>query len=125
MTRAEYQARRAELRRMLHIPCPPEEVKWRQPLARAHWAETRRETCEQLHRLEGGGYTRTTARQDRIAVLARMQARRNAQRAALKALREAGADDSDITRADWRMRTYNLDPSCYMRKAAELREMRA
>lgn len=127
MTRAEYEAKRRELRKLLHTSCPPEEVKWRQPLALAHWADLISETLTALDRLNGtlNQQPRQTKRQFLIEYHAKGQAKRNAHRAALKALRAAGADEGDIRRADNNIRFYGAKPEHYLHRAAELMEMRA
>lgn len=58
---------------------------------------------------------------DRIEMLIRVQARKNARRAALRALRDAGADEGELRHARNMMENYNWDPAGFMAKAAQLK----
>lgn len=123
MNRAEYYAAHRALRLEINR-APPDASPWKQPLAASHHRDSVVEAKCALDKLTGNPPAWPYGRM-RIEALIRAQASRNARRAALRALRDAGADGGELRHARNMMESYNWDPAGFMAKAAQLKEKAA
>lgn len=125
MNRTEYETRRRALRAQLRPAWPTADETFKQPLRTGHCRDQVVTAQAELRRLTGDALPRQTERQFLIEWRAKAIRQRLAKRQAIKALRDAGADESAIQQAWFSMNEYGGKPEHYLRVAAKMIEAKA